>query len=112
MRVVAEPEKEQERAEINISRQEPTTDTQGPRRWFAQTESPVAWFVAINAMLQITIFAADMTTFGIYYVALCEYFDEKKATVGWIRGIQTITDCSFGKGIGTCTCTFDVPLFK
>ncbi len=97
MRVAAEPEEEQEQPGTNTSPNEATADTHSRRRWFGQTESPVAWFVAINAMLQLAIFAAEMSTFGIYYVALCEYFDEPKATVGWVRGIQTITGSTFGK---------------
>ncbi len=76
----------------------PDTDPQKtPRRWCKGIEGPAAWFVAINAMLQTAISSTEISSFGIYYVAYTDYFDQTKVAVGWIKGIQSIVTSVFGK---------------
>ena len=52
-------------------------------------------WVSLHYMLSGVVFSM----FGMLYVEYSDYFQETKATIGWIVSIQTATKCIVGKRV-------------
>ncbi|KAK2152968.1 hypothetical protein LSH36_313g04021 [Paralvinella palmiformis] len=60
-----------------------------------------AWLAAFMVMIITLTIASEFSTFGIYYVEYTNYFIVSKASIGWIKGIQTLAGGCFGLFGGT-----------
>jgi len=60
-----------------------------------------AWLAAFMVMIITLTIASEFSTFGIYYVEYTNYFIVSKASIGWIKGIQTLAGGCFGLFTGS-----------